>query len=158
MKSNIVYINYQTYLKEAKEIEDFIQDDFVLEPSIEYGNPKFGEIWICKVPVLVVKNQEIFFQCQNRPMVVLDDGNEYFVKGDHRNYYGLKITSQKDVYHRIFLSNYQELGLQKESYIRMELPLKMERNQFLYKIGKISLNDMMKYLNQIKEYIQEKIP
>ena len=122
------------------ELQNEFFTDFVFEDSFDV--PCFGDIWICKIPLLVVKEEGVFFETMNRPVLVIDDGHGHLILNDQRNYYVLKITSQADSYQRIKIKNYCDLGLQKESFIRIEVPLKVEKEQFLYKIGKYDAKEM----------------
>lgn len=157
MNTNIIYMPKNEYFKEQKDLFWNIKEDEVGEENYDLANPKFGEIWICSLPVLVVDNEHVYFKKQNRPILIIDDTSEHFVKDDNKNYYGLKITSQIDSYHRIAIENYHLLGLKKESYIRLELPLKIERVQCLYKISQIEESLMNKYLKIIESYVQKQV-
>ena len=122
----------------------------------ELVSPSFGEIWICQVPVLVVLENEITFKTMNRPILVIDDGHGHFIKNDHKNYYGLKITSQEDSYQRMKIKAYYKYGLQKESYLRLEIPLKIEKEQFLYKISCFSYKEMVKIMAKLRQTVINK--
>ena len=154
MNSNIEYIKKEKWKTLEEEIFWSISNEEIREDSTSIEPPKYGDIWICTLPILVIENNTIIFQTQNRPILIIDDTKEHFIKKDFKNYYGLKITTQKDTYHRIELKNYQKLGLHKKSYIRIELPIKIEREQLLYKISSIEKKQMDKYLKLIMNYIQ----
>ena len=79
---------------QKKILELFLQNE-IGEETISFSSPLFGEIWICKIPVLVVGKQ-ITFKTMHRPVLVVDDTHEHFMKGDKKNYYVLKITTQED--------------------------------------------------------------
>ena len=117
--------------------------------------PSFGDIWICQIPILVKAKKSILFKKVNRPILIVDDTKEHLIHGDKRNYYGLKITSQNDSYQRVKLPNAKVLGLTKESYLRLEIPLKIEKEQFLYKIGSMSPKEVTKYISYILKIIDK---
>ena len=142
-------------LHKLEELIWVLRDDEIREEDISLVSPKYGDIWICALPILVLEKDRITFQTQKRPILVIDDTQEHFIKNDHKNYYGLKITSQEDSYHRLPIKNYQQLGLRKKSYLRLELPIKIEREQFLYKISKIEEKTMKKYMKLITDFIKK---
>ena len=157
MKTNIIYMTKKQYLKEATDILFTLQNEELKEQNYSLEDPKFGEIWICSLPVLIVDQEKIHFKKQNRPVLIIDDTHEHLIKKDTKNYYGLKITSQNDSYQRIAIKEYQKLGLKKESYIRLELPLKIEREQCLYKISKLDEKKMNSYLKEVSNFIQREV-
>lgn len=155
-------MNYGTELIKKENLNRFemeilwyISIDEIREEEISLTPPKYGDIWICIMPMLVLDDNKITFQTQKRPILVLDDTSEHFIKNDYKNYYGLKITSQEDSYQRLPIENYQKLGLRKKSYLRLELPIKIEREQFLYKISKIEEKTMKKYMKLITDFIKK---
>ena len=85
------------FLEQEKEFLHYFEATIVAEDSTNYYNPRLGEIWICKIPVIVVK-ENVYFKTMRRPILVIDDTEGHFVKNDLKNYYGLKITSQEDTY------------------------------------------------------------
>lgn len=48
--------------------------------------------------------------------------------------------------------NWKELGLRKKSYIRVELPLKIESQQLVNKITTLSDEDLRIYLKELANY------
>lgn len=144
--------------EDLPKIEEFIwtiRDDEIREEEISLVSPRYGDIWVCILPILVLEKDTISFQTQKRPILVIDDTQEHFIKNDHKNYYGLKITSQEDSYQRVLIKNYYQLGLRKKSYLRLELPIKIEREQFLYKISRIEEKSMKKYTKLITDFIKK---
>lgn len=147
-------LKHEEFLWELNDINNLISTNAIKSDNLDYEKPLFGEIWVCQIPILHHYNGKILFETISRPILVLDDGHEYFVKHDNKNYYVLKITSQKDSYQRIPIKNYKEIGLQKESFVRIEVPLKVEKEQFLYRIGKLSHKETIKYLKKVQSFIQ----
>ena len=144
--------------EDLPKIEEFIwtiRDDEIREEEISLVSPRYGDIWVCILPILVLEKDTISFQTQKRPILVIDDTQEHFIKNDHKNFYGLKITSQEDSYQRLLIKNYHQLGLRKKSYLRLELPIKIEREQFLYKISRIEEKSMKKYTKLITDFIKK---
>lgn len=58
---------------------------------------------------------------------------------------------------RIEIKNWKELVLKKKSYIRIELPLKLEEPQLLNKINSLSNKDLYKYLRNFVNYINVEV-
>ena len=136
------------------DMENMINLGFIKESSLAIASPIFGEILICEMPILLKNDKIISFEKIARPVLVVDDRSEHFIKHDIKNYYVLKITSQKDTYQRVKINNHERLGLQKESYIRIELPIKVEKSQFLYKIGYLGPKTTNAYLLKVKKYLK----
>ena len=71
------------------------------------------------------------------------------VEEDKRNYHVLKLTSQNDSYKRKAIKNWRELGLRKKSYIRIEMPIKIEDPQLDRKISSLSGNQLLEMYSEI---------
>ena len=112
--------------------------------------PKIGDIWIVVIPTLCYdKNQNIYFQIQKRPVLVIDDGTGLIVENDRKNYHVFKITSQNDSYRRIQIYNWKEIGLKLKSYVRIEVPIKIEEKQFLFKVAELKTSDLIIYYEEL---------
>ena len=108
--------------------------------------PLIGEIWVTAIPIIYYdKNKDINVKIQKRPVLVIDDGRGLIVEEDKRNYHVFKVTSQPDSYKRKLIKNWKELGLKKKSYIRIEMPIKIEEGQFINKISSLSSKDLKEY-------------
>lgn len=106
-------------------------------------NASIGEIWLVTIPILEYdENDDITVKLQKRPCLILDDGRGLIVEEDNRNFHVLKLTTQYDKYKRKLLKNWKELGLRKKSYVRIEMPIKIEKAQFDRKITTLP-NDML---------------
>lgn len=117
-------------------------------------NANVGEIWLVTIPVLEFDdNGDITVKLQKRPCLILDDGRGLIVEEDRRNYHVLKLTTQYDKYKRKLLKDWKELGLRKKSYIRIEMPLKIERAQFDKKITQISNDTLLDVYSEIYDII-----
>ena len=117
-------------------------------------NANVGEIWLVTIPVLEFDdNGDITVKLQKRPCLILDDGRGLIVEEDRRNYHVLKLTTQYDKYKRKLLKDWKELGLRKKSYIRIEMPIKIERAQFDKKITQISNDTLLDVYSEIYDII-----
>lgn len=109
-----------------------------------------GEIWIVTIPVLQYdENDDVNVVLQKRPVLIVDDGRGLIVEEDRRNYHVLKLTSQKDPYKRKEIKNWQELGLKVKSYIRIEMPIKLEEQQFDRKIATLPEEQLLEMYSEI---------
>ena len=89
---------------------------------------KIGDIWVVTIPILSYdENDEIDIKLQKRPCLILDDGRGLIVEDDQRNFHVLKLTTQDDPYKRKLIKNWKQIGLRKKSYVRIELPIKIEK-------------------------------
>ena len=119
--------------------------------------PKIGEIWLVTIPELFYEQDEsINIKIQTRPFLVLDDGRGLIVEADYRNYHCFKLTSQYDKYKRKPIKNWKEKGLLKKSYIRIEMPLKIEEKQFKRKISELNTLEMIEVYKELYKIINVK--
>lgn len=110
------------------------------------NKPLIGDIWIIAIPIIYYdENNDINVKIQKRPVLVLDDGRGLIVEEDKRNYHVFKITTQSDSYKRKLIKNWKELGLRKKSYVRIEMPIKIEEGQFINKITKLPYEELKEY-------------
>lgn len=115
---------------------------------------KIGEIWLVTIPILEFDaNGDITVKLQKRPCLILDDGRGLIVEEDHKNYHVLKLTTQYDSYKRKLIKDWKKLGLAKKSYIRIEIPIKIEKAQFDRKITELSEEDLLDVYNEVYEII-----
>jgi len=114
------------------------------------NKPLIGEIWIIAIPIIYYdENNDINVKIQKRPVLVLDDGRGLIVEEDERNYHVFKITTQSDSYKRKLIKNWKEIGLRKKSYVRIEIPIKIEESQFIHKITQLSYDDLKEYYKEL---------
>ena len=71
------------------------------------------------------------------------------MKYDRRNYHVLKLTSQKDSYKRKKIKNWRELELKMKSYIRIEMPIKIEEQQFDRKISTLPEKQLLEIYSEV---------
>lgn len=97
--------------------------------------PKIGEIWIATIPTIHYNdNKEINIALQNRPCLIIDDGRGLIVEEDTKNFHVFKLTTQDDPYKRKEIKDWKKIGLRKKSFVRIEMPIKLEEGQFITKI------------------------
>lgn len=96
----------------------------------------------------------IDFRVETRACLIIDSGRGFLIE-ENSNYSGLKITTKASKYkhvNRVKIKNWKSIGLKKESYLRIELPLKIEKEQLVRKIGKVSEEDFSNYMNKLVNY------
>ena len=116
-----------------------------------------GEIWIVTIPVLKYNETgDIGVELQKRPVLILDDGRGLLVEEDNRNYHVLKLTTQNDPYKRKLIKNWKEIGLKYKSYIRIEMPIKIEEIQFENKVATLPTEQLLPIYNEVYNIINIK--
>lgn len=109
-----------------------------------------GEIWIISIPILKYNDDGIItVELQKRPVLVLDDGRGLIVEEDQRNIHVLKLTTQNDPYKRKLIKDWHELGLKRKSYIRIEIPIKIEDQQLERKISTLPEEQLLEMYNEV---------
>jgi hypothetical protein len=110
----------------------------------QLNKPKIGEIWVVTIPeIFYEESGDINIRILDRPFLVLDDGRGLIVEEDTKNFHCFKITSQNDPFKRKKIDNWKEIGLLKESYVRIEMPLKIELKQFQRRITELPSEQMV---------------
>lgn len=106
---------------------------------------KLGEIWLVAIPVLYVKEENSYDTgFQIRPYLIVDEGKGMLVM-ENPDYLGLKITTKNNKVNRIEeIKNWKELGLKSKSYIRIEIPQRIEQNQLIGKITELPREQFLK--------------
>ena len=119
--------------------------------------PIIGEIWVVAIPIVYFDdNNDINVKIQKRPVLILDDGRGLIVEEDKRNYHVFKLTTQGDPYKRKPIKNWKELGLKAKSYVRIEMPIKIEESQFVSKITEISAEQLLEYYQELYKILNIK--
>ena len=109
-----------------------------------------GEIWLVTIPILTYDTEgNVNINLQKRPCLIIDDGRGLIVEQDNRNFHILKLTTQYDKYKRKLIKNWKELGLKQKSYIRVEMPIKIEKQQLVRKIAELSQEELLEMYNEI---------
>ena len=107
---------------------------------------KIGEIWLVAMPVLLVKDDNNFDTAfQIRPYLIVDEGKGMLVL-ENPDYLALKITTKHNKIKTVQeIKNWKELGLKEKSYIRIEIPQRVEQNQLIEKITEIPKDQFIDY-------------
>lgn len=94
---------------------------------------------------------KMWCQCYfaKRPVLTLDDGRDLIVEEDKRNCHVLKLTSQSDPYKRKVIKNWKELWLRMKSYIRIEMPIKIEDQQLDRKISALPEEQLLEMYSEV---------
>ena len=97
-----------------------------------------GDIWLVLIPRIIYddNDESISVKLEKRPCLIIDDGRGFIIE-ENSNYTALKLTTRNsniETVKRKEIVNWQELGLRKKSYVRIELPLKIEPEQLIFKI------------------------
>ena len=120
-------------------------------------NAEIGEIQLVTIPILEIdKNNDINVKLQRRLCLILDDGRGLIVEEDNRTFHVLKLTTQYDRYKRKLIKDWRKIGLAKKSYIRIEMPIKIEKAQFDRKIAKLIEEELMSVYNEVYNIINTK--
>lgn len=118
------------------------------------NKPEIGEIWVVALPIMYYdENEDLNVKIQRRPFLVLDDGRGLIVEEDRRNYHGFKLTSQYDKYKRKAIKNWRQKGLKKKSYVRIEMPIKIEEDQFINKITELDSEELIEMYKELLKII-----
>ena len=107
---------------------------------------KLGEIWLVAIPVLFAKENKNFDTgFQIRPFLIVDEGKGMLVL-ENDDYLALKITTKQNRLKYVEeIKNWKELGLKKKSYIRIEIPQRIENMQLIGKVTEIPKEQFLKY-------------
>lgn len=120
-------------------------------------NAEIGEIQLVTIPILEIdKNNDINVKLQRRLCLILDDGRGLIVEEDNRTFQVLQLTTQYDRYKRKLIKDWRKIGLAKKSYIRIEMPIKIEKAQFDRKIAKLTEEELMSVYNEVYNIINTK--
>jgi len=97
-----------------------------------------GEIWLVAIPLLVKKEDNSFDTTfQIRPFLMIDDGKGVLVE-ENPDYLGVKITTKRNRLNKAReIKNWKELGLKEKSFVRIEIPERIEQLQLIAYITKL---------------------
>ncbi len=115
-----------------------------------------GDIWVTLIPRIVYDDVEdsISVKLEKRPCLIVDDGRGFLIE-ENSNYSALKLTTRESSLpkvKRMAIKNWKEIGLNKKSYVRIELPIKIEPEQLICKVTSISNEDLNIYLKSLANY------
>jgi len=118
--------------------------------------PEIGDIWITTIPKIQTNNKRISSVILERRLcLIIDDGHGFIIEKNN-DYLGMKITTQ-DKINKKEITNWYDVGLRQKSFVRIEIPIKIERNQLVKKIGKLSKYDTYVYINELMSYMNTDI-
>ncbi len=107
---------------------------------------KLGEIWLVAMPILFFKgdnNYDTGFQI--RPFLIVDEGKGMLVM-ENQDYLALKVTTKKNRIKDVKeIENWKEIGLKEKSYLRIEIPQRIEQNQLIGKIAELPSEQFLEY-------------
>lgn len=119
-------------------------------------NPQIGDIWVTIIPKIETRNNKISnVILERRPCLIIDDGHGFIIEKNN-DYLGMKITAQ-DKKNKKEIRNWYEAGLKQKSFVRIEMPIKIEKNQLVKKIGKLSRCDTYVYINELMSFMNDDI-
>ncbi|MGN1012290.1 MAG: hypothetical protein ACI4ON_00445 [Clostridia bacterium] len=111
-----------------------------------------GDIWVVLNPKIKANNgNNISVELEKRPCLIIDDGHGFIIEKSN-DYLGMKITTQKSSIRRKEIKNWDEVGLKYKSYLRIEPPIKIEKEQLIRKLGQVNKYDLYLYLNELSDY------
>ena len=71
---------------------------------------------------------------------------------ENPDYLGLKITTKSNKLNKVEeIKNWKEVGLKTKSYIRIEIPQRIEQKQLIGKITELPKEQFLKYYRQMLE-------
>ncbi len=117
---------------------------------------KIGDIWLVLIPriIYIDSDESIDVKLEKRPCLIIDDGRGFIIE-ENSNYSALKLTTREsnlEHVRRKEITNWKEIGLKKKSFVRIELPLKIEPEQLVFKITEMPHKDMEIYLKDLANY------
>lgn len=118
--------------------------------------PQIGDIWVTIIPKIETKNNRISnVILERRPCLIIDDGHGFIIE-KNSDYLGMKITTQ-DKQNKKEIRNWYDVGLKQKSFVRIEMPIKIEESQLVKKIGKLSKYDTYIYINELMSFMNSDI-
>jgi len=118
--------------------------------------PQIGDIWVTIIPKIETYNNRISnVILERRPCLIIDDGHGFIIEKNN-DYLGMKITT-KNKKNKKEIRNWYDAGLKEKSYVRIEMPIKIEESQLVKKIGKLSKCDTYIYINELMSFMNNDI-
>lgn len=107
---------------------------------------KLGEIWLVAMPVLLVNCENNFDTgFQIRPFLIVDEGKGLLVL-ENADYLALKLTTKNNNITNVKeIKNWKQIGLKQKSYVRIEIPQRIEQNQLIGKIAEMKKEQFLIY-------------
>lgn len=114
--------------------------------------PKIGDIWVTIIPKVETFNNKVSsVKLERRPCLIIDDGHGFIIEKNN-DYLGMKITTQ-DKKNKKEITNWYDVGLKQKSYVRIEIPIKIEKSQLVSKIGHLDKYDTYIYVNELMKFM-----
>lgn len=79
-----------------------------------------------------------------------------FIIEKSKDYLGMKITRQEGT-RKKEIKDWDKVGLKEKSYLRIEAPIKIEKEQLINKIGQVNKYDLYLYINELSDYFNRDI-
>lgn len=79
-----------------------------------------------------------------------------FIIEKSKDYLGMKITRQEGT-RKKEIKDWDKAGLKEKSYLRIEAPIKIEKEQLINKIGQVNKYDLYLYINELSDYFNRDI-
>lgn len=114
--------------------------------------PRLGEIWLVAMPLLIHNENGSFDTAfQIRPFLIVDEGKGVMVE-ENPDYLASKITTQENKITKLkCIDNWEELGLKQKSFVRIEIPERIERAQLISKISAMPNEQFIEFYKKIIE-------
>ncbi len=111
---------------------------------------QLGEIWLVAIPLLTVKEDGTFDTAfQIRPFLIVDEGKGVLVE-ENNDYLASKITTKTNNVVKVKeIENWEELGLSQKSYVRIEIPERIEAEQLIRKLAKVPNEQFLDLFREI---------
>ena len=90
------------------------------------------------IPLLFVKGEKNFDTgFQIRPFLIVDEGKGMLVL-ENVDYLALKVTTKKNKINNVMeIKGWKKIGLKERSFVRIEIPERIEQNQLIGKIAQL---------------------
>lgn len=79
-----------------------------------------------------------------------------FIIEKSKDYLGMKITRQNGS-RKKEIKDWDKVGLKERSYLRIETPIKIEKEQLINKIGQVNKYDLYMYISELSDYFNTDI-
>lgn len=109
-----------------------------------------GEIWLVAIPLLVRKENNSFDTTfQIRPFLMIDEGKGVLVE-ENPDCLGVKITTKRNRLNKSKeIKNWKELGLKEKSFVRIEIPERIEKGQLISFVTKMPENQFLEFYRAV---------
>lgn len=121
-------------------------------------NSIVGEIWLVAIPLLVKKENNSFDTTfQIRPFLMIDEGKGVLVE-ENPDCLGVKITTKRNKLNKTKeIKNWKELGLKEKSFVRIEIPERIEKSQLIAFVTKMPHDQFIEFYKEILNVFNIKV-